>query len=40
MNSKKDDAGVCKRRAPLNGNLSEVPIQRQHDARFGFGEVQ
>lgn len=24
----------------MDGNLPEVPIQRQHDARFGFGQIQ
>ncbi len=40
MNSKQDDARLFDRNPALNGNLPEVLIQRQYDARFGFGEVQ
>ena len=40
VNSEQNDAGLFERDPALNGNLPEVLIQRQHDARFGFGEVQ
>src|ERR1035437_5717598 len=40
MDPKQDDAGSFERNSALYSNLPEVLIQRQHDARFGFGEVQ
>jgi len=40
MNSEQNDAGSFQRDPALNGNLPEVLIERQHDARFGFGQIQ
>src|ERR1035437_9546694 len=40
MDPNQDDAGSFERNSALYSNLPEVLIQRQHDARFGFGEVQ
>src|SRR5271168_3938085 len=40
MNSEQSDAGLLQRDPALNCNLPEVLIERQHDARFGFGQVQ
>ena len=39
MNSEQNDAGFLQRGSVLNGNLPEILIERQHDARFGFGQV-
>jgi hypothetical protein len=39
MNSEQNDAGLFERDPALNGNLPEVLVQRQQDARVGFGEV-
>ena len=40
MNKKQNNAGLFQRRPALNCNPPEVLIQRKHDARFGFREVQ
>jgi len=39
-NSEQNDAGLLKRGAALNRNLPKILVERQHDARFGFGRVQ
>jgi hypothetical protein len=31
---------LFERNPALNGNLPEVLVERQHDARFGFGKIQ
>ena len=40
MDPKQDNAALLERRPALDGNLPKVLIQSQHDARFGFGEIQ
>jgi len=40
MNPEQNNAGLFERNAALNGNLPEVLIQRQYDARLRFGNVQ
>ncbi len=40
MNSEQNDPGYCEWASTLNCNLPEVLVERQHDARFGFGQVQ
>lgn len=40
MNLKQDYAGQFERNSALNCDVPEIFIQREHDARFGFGEAQ
>ena len=40
MNPEQYDTRLFKRRPALKGNLPEILIKRQHDARFGFGAFQ
>ncbi len=40
MKSEQNDPGLRQRVAALNCNLPEVLIEGQHDACFGFREVQ
>lgn len=39
-NSEQNDTGLFEWNPALNGNLPEVLIQREHDARFSLGAVQ
>ena len=40
MNAKQNNAGLSQRRVALNCNLPEVLVQRKHDPRFDFREIQ
>jgi hypothetical protein len=40
MNPKQHHAGSFEGNPALNGYLPEVLVQRQHDAGFGFGDLQ
>ena len=40
MDSEQDDTGLFQGASALNGNLPKVLIERQHDARLRFGQVQ
>lgn len=40
MNAEQNDSGLFQRGSALNGDLPEVLIERQQDARFGFRQIQ
>src|ERR1044071_184707 len=40
MDSEQNDTGLFQWVSALNGNLPEVLLERQHDARLCFGQVQ
>ena len=40
MNPEQSDARLLQRYPALNGNPPEILVERQHDALFGFGQVQ
>jgi hypothetical protein len=40
MSSEQNNPGLFQRASTLNGDLPEVFVQRQHDARFGFRQIQ
>jgi len=40
MRAKQDDARLFERNPALHGNLPEVLVERQHNTRFGFGQIQ
>jgi len=40
MNPEQDNTGSFEMNPALEGDLPEVFVQRQYDARFGFGEAQ
>jgi hypothetical protein len=40
INAKQNNAGLFQRRVALNCNLPEVLVQRKHDPRFNFREIQ
>jgi hypothetical protein len=40
MNPEQNHAGMFQRSPALNGDLTEVLVERQYDSLFGFGEIQ
>ncbi len=40
MDSEQNDPGLFQRAPTLNGDLPEVLVERQHEARFGLRQIQ